>query len=124
MNLSWVLDLIETFLPLTGEPVLDTVLSIVIGVIAFRIAWAIAGQVECNSFWMSVIHWAIRIVGFVVLWFLCSGLYWFIRLLCLIPWWAWIIVGAFVAYILLLVIMLAIIKRTEKKKEDKKHYEN
>ena len=41
MNLSWVLDLAENVLPLTGDSLLDSFLFYGIGVASFRVAWSL-----------------------------------------------------------------------------------
>ena len=119
MNLSWVLDLAENVLPLTGDSLLDSFLFYGIGVASFRVAWYVAGQIESNSFLMSIVHWTIRIIGFLVLWAIVVALYWLYRLFASIPGWGWIIIGAAMVHTIVGIVLLRkfLKKRKSKKKK-------
>ena len=122
MNLSWILDFAENVLPLTGDPFLDSVLFYGIGVVSLRIAWYVAGQTGGNSIGMSIVHWLVRIIGFLILWAIVVAIYWFIRFLISIPWWGWIIIAAFGAQTIVGIVLL--VRFSKKKKAGKNEEED
>ena len=110
-----ILDFISNIVPITGDSLVDTILFLVIGGIAFFIAWNVAGLFDCDSETKSDIHWFVRIIVFLVLLGLVIGLVWFIRLIASIPWWVWIIIGINVIGLIIGIVLLY--KRRKNKKQ-------
>lgn len=100
-------------LSLPINPLYEYIILVIIGIIAFNIAWEISPGGE----WGSLIHWSVRLIVFVILWAITDlaiiAIQWLINnwILTLI-----IIVGiiAFFAIICILAIML---KRKNARKE-------
>jgi magnesium-transporting ATPase (P-type) len=69
---AWLIELISNLIDITGNPIADTVIFAVIGLISGSIAFGLTGFISnttrtYNSKSMSDLHWSIRVVLFVLL---------------------------------------------------------
>src|SRR5690554_5143628 len=69
---AWLIELISNLIDITGNPIADTVIFAVIGLISGAIAFGLTGFISnttrtYNSKSMSDLHWSIRVVLFVLL---------------------------------------------------------
>ncbi|MDR0957786.1 MAG: hypothetical protein LBM16_01045 [Clostridiales bacterium] len=77
----------------------------IIGLIAFAVAFEVVGKLYANDMISgrtsgSIIHWIVRLVVFIVLFYVFSLFIWLIKFIISIPWWVWLIVSiVFVAVI-------------------------
>lgn len=61
---SFIFDLLTDPLALPISPIVEYIILLVLGEIAFRIAW----NASPGGFGGSVIHWFVRIIAFVIMW--------------------------------------------------------
>ena len=111
IEMGGFLDFISNFIEITGNPVADTIILSVIGVIAFVAAFGIVGMIfDALGFYdsdlMSGVHWTIRIVVFLGLSFACIWLAKLIRLLFSFQWWVYLIAGLLLIAGIILVFVL------------------
>jgi hypothetical protein len=68
---KFVFDLITFPLSLFSNPIYDYIAMTTIGLIAFKIAFYIVGELGFRREIGSIVHWTIRFLVFVLIWFLC-----------------------------------------------------
>ncbi len=69
-----LLDLLTLPLSLPVSPVLDYLICLIIGEIAFRIAYYYAGEYGYSSSERKLIHWVIRIPLYFVIWLVACAI--------------------------------------------------
>ena len=73
--MSTVFDLVTSPFGLPVNPICEYIILAVIGLIAYKVAYALAGYFGTDSYNRKGLHWIIRILIFIVLWavvrFLC-----------------------------------------------------
>ncbi len=89
----FIFDLITSPYSLFDDPIYNYISMAIVGSIAFTIAWNIVGKSGIRGELGSILHWTIRIIAFIVVWFLFSILIsitifiinnWVMTLMCLI----------------------------------------
>lgn len=101
-------ELLTAELTLPIEPLHEYIIMAIIGAIAFSVGWDVSPGGNLGS----LIHWAVRLVVFVVLWFVTG-------IVLLIAQWAinnWVLVVSVVAIILASIAAFFIIRLLRKKK--------
>ncbi len=90
---KFIFDLITSPYSLFDDTIYNYIAMAIVGSIAFTIAWNIVGKSGIRGELGSILHWTIRIIAFIVVWFLFSILIsitifiinnWVLILLCLI----------------------------------------
>lgn len=109
---SFVFDFLTNPLGLPINPLWEYLILLVIGAIAFQIAWNISPGGAFGSF----IHWSTRLVVFVILWALAYG----IIAICKWLFANWVLIISIIGAIALIVVVaLFIIYRTKKGQSEK-----
>lgn len=89
----FIFDLITSPYSLFDDPIYNYIAMAIVGSIAFTIAWNIVGKSGIRGELGSILHWTIRIIAFIVVWFIFSILIsitifiinnWVMILMCLI----------------------------------------
>lgn len=80
----------------------------VIGLIAFAIAWSVVGRLYADGMIDgrgigSLIHWVIRLVVFIVVFYVFSLVLWIGRVMLTLPWWAAILIVLAVIAVIVLI---------------------
>ena len=106
--LKQIIDLISDLCPITGNSIIDTFLFIIIGAIAFSIAFGVVGQIfdsfgRYDSDIMSDTHWSIRFIVFIVLYCIFVFAATIVKLLFSVKWWIYLIVFIVIIGIIVLV---------------------
>ena len=114
-----LIELISSFVDISGNPLVDTILFAIIGFISFAVAFGLVGQIfDALGFYdsdvMSGVHWIIRVVVFGTLTYLLVKLFQFIAWLISFPWWVYLI--ALVVVVFVIVIVYSIKYKTKKSK--------
>ena len=112
------LDFLSYIIPITGVSVIDSFLFLIIGFIAFAVAWAVGGAVKGDSDTKSCAHRIVRVVVFLGLLGLASGVAWLIKLILSIKWWVWIIIGVSLAHIIVGIVLIIKYRKKRKKTKD------
>ncbi len=90
---KFIFDLIKSPYSLFDDPIYNYIAMAIVGSIAFTIAWNLVGKSGIRGELGSILHWIIRIIAFIVVWFLFSILIsiiifivnnWLMILICLI----------------------------------------
>jgi len=118
-----ITDLISSIVDISGNPIVDTVLFAIIGVISFSIAFGLVGAIFdaiglYDSDVMSDVHWIIRIIVFAGLTWLFVGIFKLVAWLLSFDWWIYLIV---VAVIILVVFCIYYIKFKRRKRLNSKN---
>ena len=76
------------------NPFYNNIAMVLVGVLAFRIAWKIVGKLYHNGSISgrgagSIIHWIIRFIAFTVIFMSVSITIWIIKFIISIPLWVW-----------------------------------
>ncbi len=90
---EWLVDQLMLF----ENPIHNWILAVVIGIIAFVVAWNFVGRRYRDGSIRgrtpgSILHWTIRILVVIVLYFFVAAAIWLIKFVLSIPWWGWLIV--------------------------------
>jgi hypothetical protein len=106
-----IFDLITGQFTLFNNIVYNYVALAIIGLIAFKVAWEFVGflydvGIIGSSSSGSIIHWTVRAIVFVVVFYICSFFIWFIKFIISIPLWVWIIVAVSVLAIITMFVLL------------------
>ena len=115
-------DLISNLVPITGNPIADSILFALINIVTFAIAWYITGLIaeligyDPNG--MSLVHWIVRIALYLGLLFLFAGAVKLIRWFLSFEWWVYIIIALVMSLIAGGIVLLCILikKKTKAKK--------
>ena len=67
-----IFDLIIASFSLFENPIYNYISMTIIGLIAFKLAFGIVGKSELRGEAGSIVHWIIRFLAFVFIWFVCS----------------------------------------------------
>jgi amino acid permease len=123
---SAIIELISSIVNISGNPIVDTILFAVIGVISFSIAFGIVGAIFdtiglYDSEIMSGVHWTIRVIIFVGLTWLLVKIFQFIAWLISFPWWVYCV---FVIVIAVTIFAIYYLKYTIRKKHNKQNMMN
>ena len=89
------------------NPFYNYIIITIIGLLAFHISWNIVGKLGIRGELGSLLHWTIRIIAFVTIWFLCCIIINFI--LFIISQWIYMLL------IIILLLILFILKEYAKK---------
>lgn len=68
---SFLFDLITSPLSLFSNPLYNYIAIAIIGLIAFKTAFTLVGELGLRGEAGSIAHWIIRLVVFIMIWFLC-----------------------------------------------------
>ncbi len=103
-----IIELVSTFITISGNETIDTILFFLIGVINFSVGWDfVSGLFDFLGFYdsqlMSDVHWTVRVIVFVLLTFILVKVFQFLAWLLSFPWWVYLIL------LLLLVIGVVVI---------------
>lgn len=125
--MAGILDFISNFIDITGDFILDNILFVLIGLIAFYVAFGLTRDIFDkldfhNSAIMSIVHWLIRIVLFFGLIVGSILLIKLLRWLLSIKWWIYLIIGT--VFLIAVVIILLIRKKNKKSNNDEKRIIN
>ena len=104
-------DLLSEFIQITGNSTVDNVIVTVIGIVSFMVAFGFVGMIfDALGFYdsdiMSDVHWSVRILVFIGLCAACIGIAKFIKWLFSFQWWVYLIAGAILIGIIILVYYL------------------
>ncbi len=107
-----ILDLIERFVNISGNPIVDSIIFLFIGFISFSVAFDLVGLIfdaigKYNSKIMSNLHWSIRILVFIGLTFIFVKIVQFISWLFSLKWWIYLTI---VVSIIILIMLFFLIK--------------
>ena len=133
-----LIEFISSFVSISGNAFVDTILFIFIEIISFSVAFGIVGRIfdalGCyDADLMSSVHWMIRIVVFVFLSYFFVKLFQFVAWLTSLPWWVYLIILFFIILCIFAIYFIKyIIKKNKninyieevKKKEEKKELAN
>lgn len=64
-------DLMTSPLSLLENPIYNYIAMAIIGLVAFKIAFYLVGELGLRGEAGSIVHWIIRIIAFVIIWMLC-----------------------------------------------------
>ncbi len=67
-----IFDLITSPCSLFENPLYNYIAMLIVGSIAFTIAWNLVGEIGVRGELGSILHWIIRFIAFVVVWFIFS----------------------------------------------------
>jgi len=67
-----IFDLLTSPLNVSDNYLIDYIIMAMIGFVAFKMAFKIVGDTGIRGEVGSILHWSIRCVLFLLLWFLCS----------------------------------------------------
>ena len=103
-----IIELISSIVEISGNPVVDTILFAIIGLISFSVAFGLVGFIFdglgfYDSDLMSDTHWVIRVIVFAGLtWFFVKVFQFFAWLLSF-QWWVYVIAGVVIVIIVAVV---------------------
>ena len=91
-----IFDLITGEFTLFNNIIYNYIALTIIGFIAYRVAWKFVGKlydddIISGSSIGSIIHWAVRVIVFIVVFYICSLVLWLIKFILSIPIWVWIV---------------------------------
>lgn len=103
-----IIELISSIVEISGNPVVDTILFAIIGLISFSVAFGLVGIIFdglgfYDSDLMSDTHWIIRVVVFAGLTWLFVKVFQFVAWLLSFQWWVYAISGVVIVIIVALV---------------------
>lgn len=109
--MSEFLDFISSFIEITGNSVVDSIIIAIISIIAFLVAFGFVGMIFdalglYDSDLMSDTHWSVRVIVFIGLTFICIGIAKFIKWLFNFKWWIYLIVGIMLIGVIILVFII------------------
>ncbi len=112
-----IIEFISNIVNITGNPLLDTIIFGIIGVISFSIAFDLVGFIfgsigKYDSKSMSDVHWGIRVFIFATLTFILVKIAQFIRWLLTPPMLYYFLGG--IALFIIALIMLIVFKKSRK----------
>lgn len=124
------LDFISSFIEITGNSVVDSIIIAIISLIAFSVAFGFVGMIFdalglYDSDLISDAHWSVRIIVFIGLTFICIKIAKFIKWLFNFKWWIYLIVGMMFIGVIILVFTIrfkyakkkSVVSRVEKAEE-------
>ena len=128
---AWLIELISNLIDITGNPIADTVIFAIIGLISGSIAFGLTGFISnttrsYNSKSMSDLHWGIRVILFFVLTYVIAKIVEFIKGIFTPPalyYSIGIIILIVAAFILLKVLKKPVNKEINKLVDDKPEYD-
>ncbi len=95
------------------NPIISWVVMALIGIIAFRLAYKIAGESASSSAGRSIVHWIARIVVFVILWALVCGAIYVYRFLK--EYWYWVLAGVIIVAAIVAAILIIKVRKKPKR---------
>ena len=103
-----IIDLIEEFVSISDNSIIDSIIFAIIGVISFMIAFGIVGWIfdalgKYDSDLMSDTHWFVRVLVFAVLTWVGVKIAQAIKWLFSFQWWVYVIAGVVFIGIIILV---------------------
>ncbi len=113
--MKFIFEILTSPFGLPINPVYEYILLAGIGLIAFRIAYDLAGMLGGDSFERKGLHWFIRLLVFIVLWAIARGVIWVVQNQLL----AFIIAGIIVGLIVIIWIIRIIISFSKRKKRER-----
>ncbi len=90
---KFIFDLITSSYSLFENPFYNYIAMFIVGSIAFAIAWNLVGEIGARGELGSILHWIIRFIAFIIIWFIFSILisiilfikrHWLILLICVV----------------------------------------
>lgn len=77
---------------LWGNVIYNYIAMGIIGLIAFAVAWRFVGFLYTTDMiggrgMGSLIHWTVRLIVFVLIFYLFSFVFWLVKFIMTIPWW-------------------------------------
>ena len=96
-----IFELLTGDFTLFGNIIYNYIAMAVVGIIAFVVAFGLVGKLYDADMISgrtsgSVIHWILRLIVFVVVFYVFSLVIWLVKFIISIPWWVWVIVGVVV----------------------------
>ncbi|MDD3382760.1 MAG: hypothetical protein PHT83_04605 [Bacilli bacterium] len=93
-----ILELVEKYVSISGNTIIDTILFAFIGLVSFSIAFGLVGFLfdaigKYNRRMMSDVHWALRIVVFMTLTYIFVKIFQFFAWILSLDWWIYVIGG-------------------------------
>lgn len=102
-----IFDFIISPLSVFENPFYNYIIITIIGLLAFYVAWNIVRNLGIRGEFGSLLHWAIRTIAFVSIWFLCCTV--INMVLFIIAQWTYILI------IIIVLLTLFILKKYSKK---------
>jgi hypothetical protein len=120
-----IFELITGEFALFGNVLYNYVAMGIIGIIAFVVAFGVVGKLYddgdiSGSTVGSIFHWLIRLVVFVVLFYVFSLIIWVVKFIVAIPWYIWLMIGIAVAAIIVLGVLFK--HNTSKERYERNDY--
>lgn len=103
--MSTIFEFSTTTLQISSDPVINYIVMLIIGLLAYKIAFAKVGEIGVKGELGSFLHWIIRIVVFITIWAFVVTVISTIKFIVSIPIWVWI--SLFLLIILSLLITVA-----------------
>ena len=103
-----IIELISSIVEISGNPVVDTILFAIIGLISFSLAFGLVGFIFdglgfYDSDLMSDTHWIIRVIVFAGLTWLFVKVFQFVAWILSFQWWVYVIAGVVIMIIVTVV---------------------
>ena len=116
MIMSALFDFITSFVEITGNQRVDSIIIGVISIVSFLIAFGVVGKLFelvglFSSSIMSDVHWAIRIFVFAVLTTICILIAKAISFVFGLPWWVLVIIALHI--VILVVFVIVCVRKTK-----------
>jgi len=105
-----IFDLLTGEYALFDNVIYNYIAMAIVGFVAFVIAFSVVGKLYRSGVISSrgagsIIHWVLRFIAFIVVFYLFSLILWLIKIVQTIPWWAWIIIAALIVVLITLIIV-------------------
>lgn len=99
-----IFELITGEFVLFGNVIYNYIAMGIVGVIAFVVAFTIVGKLYdedmiSGSCIGSLVHWIVRTLVFLVVFYILSVVIWLIKFIMTIPWWGWVTVIGIIVFI-------------------------
>ena len=108
---GWIVDQWSFF----DNPLLNLLTAVVVGEIAYRVAYAYVGGKYASGDINgkaagSILHWVARLVIYATI----TALVWIVRFMITVPWWIWVIIGSVLVAIIIVIAVLHFAKKRKR----------
>ena len=115
-----IFELVTGEFMLSNNIIYNYIALTIIGLIAFSVAWRFVGSlydmdIINGKFIGSIIHWTVRVIVFIVVFYVFSFVLWLIKFILSVPFWTWIVVVLGVIIFIVLCVLLKSRKAGEMK---------
>lgn len=69
---KFIFDIITSTYSLFSNPIYNYIAMAIVGSIAFAVAWNLVKRIGARGELGSILHWTIRLIAFVLIWFIFS----------------------------------------------------